>query len=216
MVSTGTSRWDALEQWSPTLFLVCGSVLVVYAAFMGLWAFADLVPEGHGLEVGYVLGFLGLLGLYPSLVRRSPWLARIGAVAAGCGVVAILYVSVNDYVHLAGLTSENLPGWRVLRLLPLVGFIPGYFCFGIASLRSNVYSRRAGLLLLTPGVITVLMLVSIVTGHPLLDRFQTVFVVSAGEAMAHLAIGATLQTEASASENRKPSTDSDREVATHE
>lgn len=216
-MSAGNTRvWQTLERWSPTLFLVSGGILVIYATFMGLWAFADLVPEGHGLEIGYVLGFLGLLGLYPSLARHSPWLARVGAVGAGIGVFAILYVSVNDYVQLVGLTSETLPGWRFLSVLPLVGFITGYLLIGIASLRSDVYPRTVGLLLLLPGVITILMLVSIVTGHPLLDRFQTVFVVSAGEAMAHLAIGTTLRTDTSTTDDREPSTDRDREVAAHE
>lgn len=207
------SHWNLLERWSPTLFLVSGSILVIYAIFMGLWAFTDLVPEGHGLEIGYVLGFLGLLGLYPSLAQRSPWLARVGAVAAGCGVFAILYVSVNDFVHLAGLMSENLPGWQFLRLLPLVGFILGYLSIGIASLRSDAYPQSVGFLLLLPGIITILMLVLIATGHA--SGLQ-VFVVSAGEAMAHLAIGATLQTDASTTDDQEPSTDSGREVVAHE
>lgn len=209
-------QFDVLERWSPTLFLASGAVLVFYAIFMGLWAFTDVMPEGHGLEIGYMLGFLGLLGLYPSLSKRSPWLVRLGAIAAGCGVFAILYVSVNDFVHLAGLTSDNLPGWQFLKLLPLVGFLLGYLPIGIASLRSDVYPRTVGVLLLMPGVITVLMLASIITGHPLLDRFQTVFVVSAGEAMAHLAIGTTLKTDASTTEGEKSSTTSDREVVAHE
>jgi len=216
METVSTERWETLERWTPRLFLLSGGILVIYATFMGLWAFADLVPEGHGLEIGYVLGFLGLIGLYPSLVRRSPWLARVGAVAAGCGVFAILYVSVNDFVHLAGLTSGNLPGWQFLRLLPLVGFILGYLPIGTASLRSDLYPRTVGLLLLLPGIITVLMLVSIVTGHPLLSRLQTVFVVSAGEAMAHLAIGTTLQTRASSTDDEEQSTEGDSEVVAHD
>ncbi len=209
-------HWGVLERRRSALFLISGCILVLYAISNGLWAFTGLMPEGHGLEIGYTLGFLGLLGLYPTLADDSPWLARVGAVAAGCGVVAILYVSANDFVHLAGITSANLPGWRVLRLLPLIGFIFGYLPLGMASLRSGAHPRSVGLLLLLPGVITILMLVSIVTGHPLLDRFQTVFVVSAGEAMAHLAIGTTLRTDASPTDDMDPSTGSDREVAAHE
>jgi hypothetical protein len=53
-----------------------------------LEAFLDITVEQKGLEVGYVIGFLGLLGLYPTLADRRPWLARAGAVAAILGVVA--------------------------------------------------------------------------------------------------------------------------------
>lgn len=216
MATADTSYWNDLARWSPALFLISGAMLIVYATAQGLWAFTDLMPESHGLEIGYTLGFLGLLGLYPRVVRRSPWLARVGAVAAACGVVAIVYVSVNDYVHITGLMEGNLPGWMVFRLLPLVGFIFGYLAFGIASLRSRVYSRTVGLLLLLPGVITILMLASILTGHPLLSQFQTVFVVSAGEAMAHLAIGTTLRAEAGETDDTDPETDTEREVVVNE
>jgi len=205
---------DALERQSPTLFTVCGGMLVVYAAFNVLGPLTNVVPEGHGLEAAYVLGFLGLLGLYPSVARRSPWLARFGAAAAGCGIVAVAYVSVNDWVQLAGVTAGNLPGWSVLRLLPLVGFVVGYLSFGAASLRSGAHSRQLGLLLLVPGLIVVLMLVSIVTGHPVIPRLGTVFVVSAGEAMAHLAIGTTLRNDAAAAED--PEAGSEREVVAGE
>lgn len=216
MSRAGTPQWSLLERWSPTLFLVSGGILVVYATFNGLWAFTNVMPEGHGLEIGYVLGFLGLLGLYPSLARRSPWLARLGAFAAGIGVFASIYVSMNDYVQVAGLMAGNLPGWPYLRLLPLVGFLVGYLSSGIAALRSDAHSQTVGLLLLIPGIIVILMLGSIFTGHPLLSRFQTVFVVSAGEAMAHLAIGATLRTGSPPADIKESSTDSDQQVIADE
>jgi protein-S-isoprenylcysteine O-methyltransferase Ste14 len=80
--------WRSLERWSATLFLIAGGVLIVYAALTGLEAFLDITVEQKGLEVGHVIGFLGLLGLYPTLADRRPWLARAGAVAAILGVVA--------------------------------------------------------------------------------------------------------------------------------
>lgn len=216
MGTTQTADWEDLERWSPALFLISGVMLIVYATAQGLWAFTDLMPQKHGLEIAYTLGFLGLLGLYPRVSRRSPTLARVGAIAAASGVIAIIYVSMNDYVQITGLVDGNLPGWELLRATPLIGFILGYLAFGLASLRSSVYSRTVGLLLLLPGVITILMLASIITGHPLLSQFQTVFVVSAGEAMAHLAIGTTLRSEAAATDEPEGDTDTEQEVVASE
>lgn len=216
MGGTRTRRLQRLGRSSPTLFLVAGAVLVVYAVFNGLWAWTDLMIQGHGLEIAYVLGFLGLLGLYPPVADRNPLLARIAAVATVLGALGILYVSVSDYLQLLGLTTGELPGWGVLNLLPLVGFLGGYLTFGVAGLRSGVVSRRVGVLLLVPGVIVILMLASIITGHPLLSRFQTVFVVSAGEAMAHLAIGATLRTEAAADADEEAAPEPEPQPVSHD
>lgn len=72
MEGAGTSRLHSLERWSPTLFLAAGGILVIYAMFNGLWAITDMATEQNGLELGYVVGFIGLLGLYPAMVTRSP------------------------------------------------------------------------------------------------------------------------------------------------
>lgn len=187
------SPLDWLERRSSTLFLVAGVILAAYAALNGLWAFTDVIPQQNGLEIGYVVAFFGLLGLYPGLVGRQPRLARIGAIAAMCGIVSLFVISMTDLSQLAGLVSGNPPGWGVIRLLPLVGFLFGYSAFGIASLRSGRYPRAVCLLLLVPSAIVVVMLALIVTGY---TSGLQVFVVSAGEAMAHLAIGASLRTDA--------------------
>lgn len=75
--------------------------------------------------------------------------------------------------------------------LPLVGFILGYFSFSIAIFRTDRYPRRIGFVLSVPEGIVVLMLVHIAAGYA---SPTSAFVISAGEAMAHLAIGATLTT----------------------
>lgn len=84
--------------------------------------------------------------------------------------------------------------------MALVGFVLGYLAFGATSLRSDVYSRTIGLVLLVPGIIVVLMLAHIAVG---LDSPETAFVISAGQAMAHLAIGATLRAEAESADSEE-------------
>lgn len=211
MVDRSDTVWGTLEERSPTLFLVAGGLLVVYAAFNGVEAFTDVAVPANVFESGYVAGFLGLLGLYPALAtERSLW-ASCGAVAGAVGFLGVVLVSLRSFGHLAGLLPEYPPGWSVVIVLVLVGFVGGFLAFGVAVLRSNVYSNLVGLALLAPGVIVVLMLLHMAAG---LERPASVFVVSAGQAMAHLAIGSTLRQESSQPEGDESTGAADRPRAT--
>lgn len=183
---------EKLKRWSPRLFLAAGGLLVVYASLNGLWAFADMATRESGFQFGYVLGFLGLLGLYPSLVIRSPKLSRLGAAGAASGIVGITAITVLELAQLGGMVSGTPPGWWLILLLALGGFLLGYLSFGTAILRSGYYPKSIGILVCLPGIIVVFMVAHIAAG---LASEVTAFVISAGEAMAHLAIGATIQTK---------------------
>lgn len=214
MVPIGAKHWESLEARSPTLFLVAGALLVVYAAVFGTITFADPVVEQNVFKIGYVFGFLGLLGLYPTVVGRNPRLARVGAVAAALGLVAISAFTTNDLAVLAGLVSGGDPGWYVFFIpLALIGFLVGYLAFGVASLRSDVFPPVIGLVLLVPGLIVIVMLALILAGYA---DDQSAFVISAGEALAHLAIGATLRTKSSVADRDESSTDGDRELMAYD
>lgn len=213
MGSDGTPLLNPLERWSSTLFLAAGGLLLVYAALNGLSAFADVSTIQRGFQLGYVLGFLGLLGLYPSLVDRSRWLTRSGAVAATFGIVGISSITTIELIQLAGSTSRSRPFWSIVVFLTLVGFVLGYLFFGVAVLRSGRYSKAIGLVLLIPGSIVVLMIAHIAAGYA---SDVTAFVISAGEAMAHLAIGATLRTMSDQNALDAPARDSDVELTMHD
>jgi hypothetical protein len=217
MVPINTKQWKWLEARSPTLFLVGGGLVVVYAGLHGIEAATDMVMKPNPFEFGYVIGFLGLLGLYPTMVDERPWLARAGAVAAVLGIVALTAFTVIHLADLAGLFSSDpaaMPSWfNVFIPLALIGFVVGYLAFGVASLRSGVHSRTVGLLLLVPGLIVVWMIIQTTAGY--FDEL-TAFVVSAGEAMAHLAIGTTLRAKSSAADRDESSTDGDREPVAHD
>jgi len=213
MIPITTKRWEWLEARSPTVFLVGGGLVVVYAGLHGIEAATDMVLEPNPFEFGYVIGFLGLLGLYPTLVDKSPWLARAGAVAAVLGMIGLSAFTALHLAVLAGVVVPGGPAWfGVFIPLPLIGFVVGYFSIGIASLRTDTHPRLVGLLLLVPGIIVVVMIIQILAGWT--SELQA-FVISAGEAMAHLAIGATIKTK-SDSDHQDPSSHGDREVATHD
>lgn len=205
-----TRPFEMLEGHSGVLFLAAGMLLTGYAALNGVEAFTAATVEPNLFEFGYVLGFLGLLGLYPRLVDRQPWLARVGGGAAVSGAVAITAFNVGHLAEIAGVVSEGLPGMSVFIAMALIGFVFGYLATGTAVLRSNVYPRLYGLVLLVPGGVVVLMLVHIAAGF---DSLETAFVISAGQAMTHLAIGATLRAEAEATDGDEVDAEADADAA---
>lgn len=190
----GHIPWAGLERRSPALFLAGGALLVVYGTLNGIEAFTATAVPANVFETGYVVAFLGLLGLYPSLRADEPRLARVGAGAAGVGLLGVGLVSLRSIGHLAGLVPEYPAGWWAVVVLLLVGFVGGYLAFGLAALRADGHATTVGLVLLLPGLIVVLMVLHIAAG---LDSPATVFVVSSGQAMAHLAIGETLRQQSS-------------------
>jgi hypothetical protein len=179
------------------LYLIAGSVLVVYGALNGLVAFTEITVDPKVFEAGYVAGFLGLLGIYPKVANRSPWLARIGALTGGFGLIAFSVFTVFNIANLVGLTWGDPPGWAAFTLMAASGFVVGYLVMGGAVVRSGAYSRTVGLLLLVPGIIIVLMFVTMFTG---LVSDVTIFVVSAGQGLTHLAIGSSLRAESESTE----------------
>lgn len=185
-----------LDEHSPTLFLAAGVLLVGYTGLNGIEAVTEMAFEPNLFQFGYVLAFLGLLGLYPRLADHRPWPARVGAVLAAVGLVAFAAFTVLDLAALAGVASGGQPPGPLV-VMGVAAFVLGYPVVGAAALRSDALSRTAGFALLVPGLIIVLMLAHMAAG---LDSPRTVFVVSAGQAMAHLAIGQTLRSEAEAAD----------------
>lgn len=94
---------------------------------------------------GVVAAIVGLLGLYPSLGRRTPRLARI---SAGLAVLAGIAISVLlvGFVTVTLLNQPDPPG--ALLILSILVAVLGFILFGIASVRTGVPSRTVGLLVL--------------------------------------------------------------------
>lgn len=210
-MSDGNTLLRKLEERSPVLFLVAGVVLLFYGAANGIVTFTDVSVQTSVLWFGYIFSFLGLLGLYPTLMGECPGLTRVGAGTSAVGLLGVTLVTLLSAGQLVGLVGSPIPGLFPIWILALVGFIGGYLAFGLAALRSDSYSTTVGLILSVPGVIILLMVLHMAAG---LEQPESVFVVSSGQAMAHLAIGATLRQQASQPESEAQRDGTDVQVAT--
>lgn len=210
MATANEGRWEILGRGSPTLYLVAGMLLVGYAALNGIAAFTDVayvaVEDVVG-PAGLLLGFVGLIGLYPEFADRSPVLARIGAVCVSLGAVGFSIITVFGLAALAGVQSGSVP--VIMLLLVAVGMIPGYLSFSLASLRAREQLRVGALLLVPAVVFTAMLSQPFVYGAVGLFSETTMawsnFAISSGQAGAHLAIAYALRVGGSADEREAPS-----------
>lgn len=114
---------------------------------------------------GWMVALVDLLGLYPGVADRSRWLSRIGAICATIGVIVFTILSrlsLAFYVRVVEGSTQNL----VPLILPgvILGGVLSFLLFGIATLRTDVYSRAIGILLLLPPLIVVLNIFDGTTG----------------------------------------------------
>lgn len=166
---TGTSRWGTLERWSATAFFTAGVLWLLDTVLLGIELFAGVSILGTPGAVnpvlyvsGVVAAIVGLLGLYPSLGRRTPRLARVSA-----GLVAVagigIFVLLAWFVTVTLLNQPDPP--FILLLLAILLVVLGFILFGIASLRTSIPSRTVGLLILgIPTALFVLVLAYVVSG----------------------------------------------------
>lgn len=194
MAGFSAAQWSALEEWSPTIYLVAGLVLVVYVSLLGYQAFVDPSVNFHDNEagivgpVGFAIGFIGLLGLTPSLSAVRPRLAKVGSVLAAIAVIGWTVIALSGIASQAGV--EPPTAIQALGFLGMLGMIFGYAVFGIGMLRTNTGPRRLGTLLLAPPVLFVLLAIgNAVTGGTAVGAV----LISSGLCLTHLGLGVILR-----------------------
>lgn len=148
----GKTQWESLERWRSTAFLVGGVVFLVDTAVVAARLVQGTDPQALGqafVGAAWTAAFIGLLGMYPSLSDRSRWLTRIGAVFSVIGAITMAAMAVTSLGYVAGIPSGELRD-VVMFFLPgvFLGIVLGFGSFGVASLRTDVYSRSVGLLFL--------------------------------------------------------------------
>lgn len=191
--SSGMLR--SLERWSATAFLVGGLLMVVNAAFVAanVVTGADrfLVVGEVFVGAAWAVALLGLLGLYPGLADRSRWLSRGGAVCAVIGVVVFtILAGLSVYYYTAAVPLEDID---TAVFIPgvIIGSVLGFVLFSAAVLRTDVYPRLVGILLLVPATLVVTNILRFIAGY---EAATITLAVVVGDALAMLAIGYLLRT----------------------
>lgn len=197
--------WDRLERWRTTAFLVAGVWLLAFVSYNGLQVVTDVEQSSFVNTLttapALFLGHLGLLGFHRELRERVPRNARAGAVVAvlaATSALALLTAALVQALLLGGPPADGGP-----TVLMMVGFLTwlammvltalSYVLFGVASLRTDVHATAVGVVLLGPAAVFAVNLLSPVavgTSRPM----WVVFVISAMQAGAHLAVGLVLRT----------------------
>lgn len=202
-IQTESSDSEPLETWSSILFLVGGLLVVGHAAMMGVQAFTGMAtPPDVFAPAGHLLVFGGLVGVYFTLVDRAPILARIGGICVVLGTVGFTAITAGNLATLVGIET---PSWfAMFTVLAIIGMIPGFLAFGVASLRTDVHSRTVGLLLLAPAALFLVLIVEVlVLGASAIGGL----IIGSGLALTHLAIGYSLRTGTSPTDNAPPAGD---------
>jgi hypothetical protein len=207
MASVSTRQWTAVETWSAMVFLVAGGFSTIHAGHHALEAFTAFeYPLHHELPfglIGMILGFVGLLGLYPALAERMPTLAGAGGIIAGLGLVGWLVIGGQAVAEELG---ASVPEWLgAVAILVIGGVVLGYLTFSVASLRTDVLSRTTALVLLIPVVIMGFNVVVATAGF---GSPAGQVIVSGGFALGHLAIGTALRTEYGPNDRLAPAPES--------
>lgn len=142
---------ESLESKAPILFILGG---VLYGIGTVGLIITTYTGTSFGMDttfaaLGKVLVPLGLLGLYPALVERRPYLSRAAAVVAVIPAACWSLAFVGGGILEPTGILDGAPG--PLALAPFVGFIGLYVAFalfGIASLLADVHPRALAVLLL--------------------------------------------------------------------
>jgi hypothetical protein len=192
-----------VEQWSPTLFLLAGVLIMGHASLLGGQAFTEMVtPPDVFAPLGHLVALVGLVGLYPALADRTPTLTEAAAVAAAIPAVGWLVLFVWQVGDLAGVLSPPtgvLPG--IVSVTVIVATALTYVLFGLASHRAGARSRTVTWRLVTPAGLFGGLVVSIaVVGASALVGF----VFTSGLVVAYLAIGQSLRIDADPTDGETP------------
>lgn len=191
----------SFQRWSPTLFLLAAVVFVLTGLMLAV-RFTTDTPMDRLLGIigtlAFVLGFAGLLGLYPSAVT---WNQSVGYALGFFGAIGLIGMVVVDLSFVVRLLGAELPpavdALNLTRYVGLVGFV---LAGGLAVQRPE--HKVLGLHLLAVAVIEYVAIGVIIAGMP----ESTILVFVAANALVYGSIGYRLRTEGS------PTRQTDRSV----
>lgn len=201
-MASETGRFRTLEEHAPELILVGAALYAVFVASEILVTYSGTsIPQDTTFaSLATILIPLGLLGLYPGLAKRRPYLSRVSAVliviAALCWTILVVGAGILE--PLGVLTEPPGP----LALTPFVGMATlyiGYALFGITFLLADIHPKAVGGLLLVAAV-SVPLVWFVLTGLPN-------FTANVVNLLVYVAIGYILLTTGAPTDGVEPPAD---------
>ena len=213
-MSATNTMWKLLERRSKTVFLTAGVLLLGYAVSKAVYTFTDVTAVGafdvaFG-GIGLLVTTLGLFALYPRLRDGAPRLSLVGlvtVVVAAASTLALLGWLAGATLTRAGYPAipEESPAWTVAALIIVfVTIALGFLLFGAVSLRTDIFSRTVGWLLLVPG----LGWVGLIVGNVALPSGQYLGLVYVPISLALLAVGYRLRNDSARTDDVESASDS--------
>lgn len=213
MANVNTRRWETLESWRGTAFLIGGTIFVGDVALVASHVTSGTEPAAFGqalVGAAWTASFIGLLGMYPSLVAWNRWVVRIGVVCAAIGGITMAVMSLTSLGYATGTLGGNLSN-VVMFFLPgvFIGIVLGFGSLGIACLRTDMYAPSVGLLFLVLVVTFLFNLGSSIAGF---GTLMTVLGVVTVLALTKLTLGYLFRTEGALAD-REPMEQSSDSIA---
>lgn len=210
MSFVGTALWESLEKRSGLAFLIGGVIFIADTAVVSIHLVNGTEPGAFGqafVGASWTAAFIGLLGFYSMLSTRSYWLSRVGAVFAVIGGITMASMAVTSLGYFTGLLAGSLSD-LIMFFLPgvFLGIVLGFGSFGIACLRTDIYTRRIGLLLL---ILPLTFLFNLGTGVADIGGKPKILTVVVVLALTMLSIGYLLRSGTAVVAREGPETPSD-------
>lgn len=192
MGRTSVLRWDSIERWSPRLFLLAGTFLVIAAVMSGM-AFL-----GHGqlfddwlilpLELGRLAALTGTFGLSVQLGRHNTGLGKLGGAVAMLAIGLVVALTASALLTTTGLLSVSTPALGVAAFVLSVGT---FLLYGFGILRTRSHRTLVGRLL----VVNAVALLVVFFGRVLLPLGLLSTVVPGAQALVYVTIGHALRSQ---------------------
>ena len=199
MSALDNEGWEMLESWRATLFIIAGVVfagdLTILLYNLAAGTESQYLTLGQGLiGTAWTCSFLALLGFYPKLTERSKWPSRVGSVFAVIGLLTMVVMAAISYGVFSGIIPGTLENYS-MYFLPgvFLGIVFGFGLYGVATLRTAIYSQRVGVLFLVLVATFLTNLGTAIAGYnPLLKIISVVTML----VLANLGLGYLVRTGA--------------------
>lgn len=184
------------------VFLLAGALMVAFAANTYLKTFVGTsypVIQYGIAPFGFLVGVVGLFGLYPTLADAAPRLARVAGAVATITTAGWVIILVSAIGRLAGVLSEPEGPLAMVPMVVIVSMIVAFALFGTTSLYTGAHAWIIGGLLLVESAMFLVLLLRVAPYLLLIDI---------GHIVAYLGLAVTLRATAVSSDSADPATDS--------